>query len=66
MKPIKDLKDEIKDCLILFLAMLISVAVIIVYQDALPLWVIILFGFWYPLGLTIKALYKAIFKPGDL
>jgi hypothetical protein len=49
----------------LFLSLVVGAVTIAVYTDRLPLWVILVLGFWYPAGVLIRAIYTKLKGNGD-
>jgi hypothetical protein len=63
-KPKLFTSEFVSLCLVL-LSMIVGVVTILIYRDRLPLWVIIGLGFWYPICLAIKIVYRKTFGSGD-
>lgn len=56
---------EFVNVLMLLLSLAVGSVTILVYRDRLPLWVIIIIGFWYPISKGLLHLLKRGLKTND-
>lgn len=63
-KPKLFTEEFIGLCLIM-LSFVIGTACLLVYQDRLPLWMILVIGFWYPVAVGLRTLWYSLNKDGE-